>query len=55
MTTSEIDEKIEDRKKKDEKTEEGLPFCTTAPSAEHTRAEEAEGPCDDYRSGDYDK
>jgi hypothetical protein len=55
MTTSKADEKTEDKKKKDEKTEKGLPFCTTAPSAEHTRGEEADEPCDDHRNGDYEK
>jgi hypothetical protein len=34
------------KKKKDEKP---LPFCTTAPSAEHSRASEDDGPCDDSR------
>ena len=38
-------------KKKQEKEQEPLPFCTTAPSAEHTRGGEGEEPCDDFREG----
>jgi len=30
---------------------EGLPFCTTAPSAEHHRASSEDEPCDDGRGG----
>jgi hypothetical protein len=37
----------DDKKEKDE----GLPFCTTAPSAEHSRGPEEDDPCDDGRSG----
>ncbi|MBN1850395.1 MAG: hypothetical protein JW932_17625 [Deltaproteobacteria bacterium] len=37
-------------KKKEE--EEKLPFCTTAPSAEHERVGDDDEPCDDGRSGD---
>jgi hypothetical protein len=43
----------EEEKKK--KPEEGMPFCTQAPSAEHGRGTEGEEPCDDGRSGDYEK
>ena len=32
--------------------EEKLPFCTTAASAEHARANEENEPCDDYRAGE---
>jgi hypothetical protein len=39
-----------DKKKKEE--EEPLPFCTTAPSAEHSRGDLDEEPCDDFREGD---
>ena len=38
------------KKKKDE--EEKLPYCTTAPSAEHARAQEDDEPCDDGRAGE---
>jgi hypothetical protein len=52
-------EKEEDfkRMKKDKKTEDEkkLPYCTTAPSAEHTRSSDKDGPCDDGRSGDVEE
>ena len=32
-------------------TEENLPFCTTAASAEHARATNEDEPCDDNRAG----
>ena len=41
----------EKKEKKVKKTEEELPFCTTAPSAEHTRADQVDDPCDDNREG----
>jgi hypothetical protein len=36
-----------------EKTEnvKDLPYCTTAPSAEHMRASNEDEPCDDGRAG----
>jgi hypothetical protein len=40
-------------KKEKKKQEEELPFCTSAPSAEHARGMEFEEPCDDGRSGEY--
>lgn len=49
-------EKIEEnnnRKKK--RSEEDLPFCTTAPDAEQARAHDEDEPCDDGRSGSMDK
>jgi hypothetical protein len=55
MGTKKAEEETEGKEKKQKKAEESLPFCTTAPSAEHTRGEEAEGPCDDSRTGDYEK
>ena len=42
------EEQVEKKKKK----EEELPFCTTAPSAEHARADEEDEPCDDFREGE---
>jgi len=30
---------------------EEVPFCTTAPSAEHARGEAEDEPCDDGRAG----
>ena len=55
MGTSKGDEKTEGKDRKQKKVVEPIPFCTTAPSAEHTRGEELEGPCDDSRTGDYEK
>ncbi len=46
---NEPEEKVE---KKKEKAEEKEPFCTTAPSAEHARADEEDEPCDDSRAGE---
>jgi hypothetical protein len=49
-------EKIEennDRKKK--KAEADLPFCTTAPDAEHARSHDDDEPCDDGRTGSTDE
>ena len=52
MAKKQNDKKKEkDKKKKKRKQEVPLPFCTTAPAAEHTRGYEEEEPCDDGRSG----
>ena len=37
------------KKEKKKKTDAPLPFCTTAPSAEHARAPNDDEPCDDAR------
>jgi hypothetical protein len=50
---SEEIEEIEKGEKK--KTENKLPYCTTAPSAEHLRSSDEDGPCDDGRSGDVEE
>ena len=48
---------MEDNEKKDleeegkKKKGEPLPFCTSAPSPEHSRADSDDEPCDDSRSG----
>jgi len=48
---------MEDKEKKDleeesrKKKGEPLPFCTNAPSAEHSRSDSDDEPCDDSRSG----
>ena len=44
----------ETEKGKKKKTEEDLPYCTTAPSAEHYRADDEDEPCDDGRTGEID-
>ena len=43
-------DQVEEKKKK--KTEDELPVCTTAPSAEHSRGDSEDEPCDDSRSGE---
>jgi deoxycytidylate deaminase len=43
-------EKEEEAQEK-EKQVEDLPFCTTAPSAEHARGSDEDEPCYDYREG----
>ena len=49
MEEQEKKEMEESPKKK--KEEEAMPFCTTAPSAEHARAEDEDEPCDDSTGG----
>ena len=44
-------QETEEQAKKQKEEAESMPFCTTAPSAEHARAEEDDEPCDDSRSG----
>lgn len=38
--------------KKQGKPGDPLPYCTTAPSAEHARGNVEEEPCDDARKGE---
>jgi len=52
MEEKEENKKEERVKKKKKKADEELPFCTTAPSAEHSRADEEDEPCDDFREGE---
>jgi hypothetical protein len=48
-------EKSEEQElKKDREGEAGLPYCTSAPSAEHARAYDEDEPCDDSRAWDKD-
>jgi hypothetical protein len=48
---------MEDKEKKESEEEiskkkgEPLPFCTSAPSAEQSRGDSEDKPCDDSRSG----
>jgi hypothetical protein len=51
MEEKKMVELVEEDKAKKKKVEEKLPFCTTAPSAEHARAWDDDEPCDDGRSG----
>jgi len=48
----EKEEKKEKEQVEKKKTDEELPFCTTAPSAEHSRSDEEDEPCDDFREGE---
>jgi hypothetical protein len=34
---------------------EDLPYCTTAPSAEHMRSHDEDEPCDDGRAGNAEE
>ena len=47
-------EKIQNNNRKKKKVEKDLPFCTTAPDAEHARAHDDDEPCNDSRSGNAD-
>lgn len=49
--TEEPEDKQESNKKKNV---EELPYCTTAPSAEHLRANDEDEPCDDGRAGNVE-
>ena len=42
------------KKEKKKKADAPLPFCTTAPSAEHARAPNDDEPCDDSRGKKQD-
>jgi hypothetical protein len=51
--TEKIDKPSEEQiKQKKKLSEKELPFCTSAPSAEHARADNEDEPCDDSRAGD---
>lgn len=44
---------LEEAKKK--KSDEKLPYCRTAPCAEHSRAHDEDEPCDNGRTGNYEE
>jgi hypothetical protein len=44
-------EKKEQEEKSNKKRSEPLPYCTNAPSPEHSRGIIEDEPCDDSRSG----
>ena len=50
-------EKIEKTKEqeKEKKIYEKIPHCTSAPNAEHARADDNDDPCDDGRGGNINK
>lgn len=52
MEDKKTKEPEEEESKKKKKEAEPVPFCTTAPSAEHARGELEDDPCDDYREGE---
>ena len=52
MEEKKMEELEEQDKGKKKKVKEKLPYCTTAPSAEHGRASDDDEPCDDGRRGD---
>jgi hypothetical protein len=52
MEEKKVEEVEEQEKQKKKKFDEKLPYCTTAPSAEHARTFDNDEPCDDGRSGD---
>jgi hypothetical protein len=52
MEEKKVEEVEEKEKQKKKKFDEKLPYCTTAPSAEHARTFDDDEPCDDGRSGD---
>jgi hypothetical protein len=49
MTEEKQEASKEETKKGKKKADEPLPFCTTAPSAEHARGPNEDEPCDDSR------
>ncbi len=52
MEEKKVEELEEQEGKEKKKIEEKLPYCTTAPSPELSRASDEDEPCDDGRSGD---
>lgn len=49
-------EAVEESEKEKKKAKDAkLPYCTTAPSAEHARGFDDDEPCDDGRAGDIGK
>jgi hypothetical protein len=55
MEEKNMEELEEQNKRKKKNAAEELPYCTTAPSAEHARASDDDEPCDDGRGGEIDK
>ena len=55
MEEKDMEESEEQEKAKKKTADEKLPYCTTAPSAEHARASDDDEPCDDGKEGDIDQ
>lgn len=53
--TEEKEKKQESGKKKKEDQEWPLPYCTTAPAPEHSRAGNEDEPCDDARATEFEE
>ena len=57
-TREDLEKKAEEPGNKQERNKkrnvEELPYCTTAPSAEHLRANDEDEPCDDGRAGNVE-
>ena len=51
MEEDQIQKAEKQKKEKLKKDKERLPSCTTASSAEHSRAHDDDEPCDDARAG----
>jgi hypothetical protein len=54
LTENKKERPIEEVKKRKKKADAPLPFCTTAPSAEHARGPDEDEPCDDSRGKKQD-
>jgi hypothetical protein len=52
MTEEKQERSKEETKKGKKKADEPLPFCTTAPSAEHARGPNEDEPCDESRGAE---
>lgn len=50
-----MEKKDKTKKKEKEKKDWPLPYCTTAPSAEHHRGENEDEPCDDARAANFEE
>ena len=44
-----------EKQRSKKKNVEDLPYCTTAPSAEHMRSHDEDEPCDDGRAGNVEE
>jgi len=51
MTQNKKNPSTEEVKEEKKKADAPMPFCTTAPSAEHARGLDEDEPCDDSRGG----
>lgn len=54
-TNKDVEAMEESEKGKKKAVDAKLPYCTTAPSAEHARGSDEDEPCDDGRGGDTEE